>query len=285
MRTNKALFNKLIGVSLLAAASVLLATAAPGASADDFNLIDQKAQISLGTFLNNSKLKIRVDGEAGSIGTDIDWGNSFGDSEKSRFRLDGVWRFSPRHHMRFMYTDYNRAKTTTLQQDIEWGDDLILAGSSAKGTLAFSIIEAAYEYAFRTRDDLELCLTAGLHYTTFEAKLLADVQTPGGGVGGTLGGKASVDVPLPVFGGRAMWRLGRSFYLDAQAQWFALSIDEYDGSILNYRANIMWQPKKSIGIGIGYDSFKVDAKVKKTSFTGKMNWTYEGPQIFYNVAF
>jgi len=255
------------------------------AGADDFNLITAKANASLGTFLNSNELKIRVDGEAGDLGTVINWGDTFGGGEKSRFRLDGVWRFTPKHHARVMLTDYSLGRTATLDRDIGWGDDLILAGSSVTGKIGFSIAEVAYEYAIKHKENMELALTAGIHYTTFEAKLTADIQTPGGDLGGSLGGKASVDAPLPVFGARGMWRVGGDFYLDAMVQWFALSIDQYDGSLVNYRAALIWQPKQWVGIGVGYDYFNVDVDVKKSSFKGTMDWTYDGPQIFYNIGF
>jgi hypothetical protein len=259
---------------------------APAAWAEDFSLITEKGQASLGTFLNRSKLKIRVDGSGGEIGTKIDWDDTFGRGEQARFRLDGVWRFTDRHHLRLMLTDYSASRKESLDQDIQWGEDLILAGSSVKGSIGFTILEAAYEYAFRHDENLELALTAGLHYTTFEAKLVADIQAGGGGVSGQLGGKASVDAPLPVFGARGMWRLNdSSFYLDAQFQWFALSIDEYDGSLINYRASLIWQPKKLIGIGVGYDSFNVNVDVKRTLFKGTLDWTYQGPQVYFNIAF
>lgn len=269
----------------LALSGCVLATMASRAAAEDFNLITAKASASLGTFINDNSLKIRLDGEVGGQGTEVDWGDTFGGGDQSRFRLDGVWRFNDRHHARVMLTDYSLSRTATLEQDVEWGDDLILEGSSATGKIGFTVVEVAYEYAIKHKEKMELALTAGIHYTTFEAKLTADIQTPDGGVGGTLGGKASVDAPLPVFGARGMWRLGGDFYLDAMVQWFALSIDEYDGQIINYRAAAIWQPMQWVGIGIGYDSFNVDVDVKKSSFKGSLDWTYQGPQVFFNVGF
>ena len=87
----------------------------PAAQADDFNLIQQKGQVSLGTFTNNSELKIRVDGE-GEQGTVVDWGEPFGDKDVTRFRLDGLWRINPRHHVGFMYTDYSRNQSETVSE-------------------------------------------------------------------------------------------------------------------------------------------------------------------------
>jgi hypothetical protein len=254
------------------------------AVAEDFNLIEQTGHVSLGTFTNRSALKIRVDGES-QEGTKFNWGDTFGEGDVTRFRLDGVYRFNSRHHLRVMYTDYQRQSTRTLDQDVIWGDNLLLAGSSATGKSSFRIIEAAYEYAFMHSDRMELAGTVGVHFTTFSAKLTAELQTPDGTVTGTLGGKAPVKAPLPVLGLRGMWRLGNNFYLDAQAQYFALAIDDLNGHLVNYRAAVTWQPRKLVGIGVGYDSFNVNVDAKKPTFTGTMDWTYQGPQVFFNFAF
>jgi len=268
--------------SAIAVAS-LAATVLP-AKAEDVALADQKFQVSLGTFVNQSTLTIRADGELDE-GTTIDWADTFGDQEASRLRLDGYWRFKERHHLRVMYTDYGKSSTRTLETDINWNGELIPVNASATGTLSFEIIELAYEYDFARSPDRDLVLSAGIHYTTFGATLRATVETPAGGVSETVGSKASVDAPLPVFGARGMWRLGRNFYLDAQVQYFALAIDQYDGSLVNYRGALIWQPKKWIGIGAGYDSFNVDVKVDGDNLTGRLDWTYRGPQVFFNFAF
>jgi hypothetical protein len=263
----------------------LMCAGAPAAQADELNLIQQKGQMSLGTFFNSNNIKISVDGEAGEQGTTVNWGDSFGNAEETRFRLDGLWRFNDRHHLRMMYTDYSTGSESTATRDINWQGDVITVGATVKGEISFQIIEAAYEYAFKHSDKFELTGSAGLHYATFGATLKADVDAGGGGGTVTLGGKASVDLPLPVFGAHAMWRMGQNFYFDAQAQFFFLTIDEYGGDIINYRAALIWQPKKLLGVGVGYDSFQVKVDVNKPHFTGNMDWTYSGPQVFLNFAF
>ena len=270
---------------LASSAASLLWAAIPTVQAEEINLIQERGQVSLGTFLNNSDLKIRVDGET-TTGDNVDWDNTFGDKDVTRFRLDGLWRISDRHHMRFMYTDYSRTRTETIDQEINWQDDVFPVNAVVTGGTSFEIIEAAYEYAFMREENYELAGSAGLHYTTLSATLKADVAAPGGG-GGTveIGGPASVDMPLPVIGLHGMWRMGGNFYLDAHAQYFALSIDNIDGSIVNYRAAFIWQPKKYLGLGLGYDSFKIDVDVSKPRFTGSMDWTYAGPQAFINFSF
>ena len=270
-------------VLLRVCAMALVLGAGSAARADD-SLIDARGQVSLGSFLNNSELKIRVDGES-SEGTRVDWGNTFGDEDVTRFRLDGLWRVNDRHHVRVLFTDYSSSQTETIEQDIEWQGDTFPIGAEVHGKQSFTIIEAAYEYAFIRSDSYELAGSIGLHYTTFEATLRADVPAPGGGGTVSLGGPAKVDAPLPVVGAHGMWRMSGNFYFDAQAQFFKLSFDGYDGNIVNYRAAFTWQPKRSVGIGLGYDNFTIDMDVDKANFEGSMDWTYSGPQAFFNLSF
>ena len=264
--------------------AVLMWAGMTAAQAEDVNLITTRGYVSLGTFLNNSDFQIKLNGDTAE-GSDVNWKSEFGDKDVSRFRLDGLWRINERHHVRFMYTDYSRKATRTIDHDIEWQDDLIPVNAEVTAEQSFSIFEAAYEYAFMHSDKFELVGTAGLHYTTLKASLKATVDAGGGGGTVEVGGPASVDMPLPVIGARAMWRFGGNFYFDAQAQYFALAIDQVDGSIINYRAAFTWQPKKYIGVGIGYDSFNINVDVTKPRFSGSMDWTYSGPQAFFNVSF
>jgi len=265
-----------------ACGAALMWAGAPAAqAADEPNLIQERGQVSLGTFFNSNNIKISVDGEAGEQGTTVNWGDSFGNADETRFRLDGLWRFNDRHHLRMMYTDFSTGSERTATREINWQGDVIPVDATIKGEISFQIIEAAYEYAFMHSDKFELTGSAGLHYATFGATLTATVNTSTE----TLGGKASVDLPLPVFGAHAMWRMGQNFYLDAQAQFFFLTIDEYGGDIINYRAALIWQPKKLFGVGVGYDSFQIKVDVNKPNFTGNMDWTYSGPQAFLNFAF
>jgi opacity protein-like surface antigen len=255
------------------------------AQAEDFNLIQETGQVSLGVFTNDSEIKIRVDAE-GQEGTVIDWGRTVGDSgDVTRFRLDGLWRFNPRHHLRVMYTDYSSNESRTIEDDIVWQGETFPASATVRSELGFEVIEAAYEYGFIHSEKYELAASIGLHYTRFEASLRATVDLGGGGGAVEIGGPASVDAPLPVVGVRGMWRMGGDFYLDAQAQYFALSFDNLDGSIVNYRAAVIWQPRKYIGIGAGYDNFQIDVDVEKENLAGALDWTYSGPQVFFNVSF
>ena len=88
-----------------------------------------------------------------------------------------------------------------------------------------------------------------------------------------------------MIGLRGLWALPGAFWIDLSAQYFALEIDEYDGSLVNLRAIVLWQPSQWLGIGLGYDRFAVDLNMAKEQFDGSLDWTYQGPMLFYSVSF
>jgi hypothetical protein len=149
----------------------------------------------------------------------------------------------------------------------------------------FDIYELAYEYAFLKRDTYEIDGSIGLHYTSLSASLGAKAATSNGNLEADIKREGSVDAPLPVIGVRGLWELPHHFFIDAGAQFFALSIDEYDGNLQDYRVMVTYQPKKWLGIGIGYNQFNVDVDVDGNKFNGSLDWEYSGPMLSYSAVF
>ena len=243
------------------------------------NLLDDPFSISLGTFVLNNDMQIELDGSATGTGTQVDWQSEFGGGDVSRFRLEGAWRFAERHKVRAMWFDYSRSKTRTIDEEINWGDVTFPLSASVSSDVSFSILEIAYEYAFLRRENFELAGSFGVHQASFEAKLSSNVNNT------QIGDKAEFTAPLPVFGVRALWHAGGDFWIDAIAQYFSLSYEEYDGSILDTRLGVLWQPKRWLGLGVGYNRFKVNFAMDGKRFNGDLEWSYDGPQVFYNASF
>lgn len=272
-------------VALLAGALLLCPATAAAAGEDDGNLLAHRFQVGLGTFLNGSSLSIRLDGEAGEIGTPVNWGRTIGDKDVTRFRFDGLWRVTERHHLRLMYTDYSSSAERSVEDEIIWDGEVIPVGALARGTFGFEVFEVAYEYAFVRRPELEVAGSIGVHVTELEATLLARVQVGDDQATVERGGTADVDAPLPVFGLHGLWRLSDEFYADLLGQAFYLTSGDYEGRILNWRAMLLWQWHPRMGLGLGYDWFRVDVDGDEDGFRGTLDWTYKGPQVFFNVTF
>jgi hypothetical protein len=251
---------------------------APGVLGDTFN-------IALGTFIVNQDTTLRLDGDAGEQGRDIDWERNFGDGDVNRFRLDAYWRFAERHRLRALVFSASRNGSRTFDEDITWGGETFPASATVEGEVKFSVYELAYEYAFMRRESFELAASIGVHYTDYEATLGATVTGSGGAVDRRIERRGSIGAPLPVVGVRGTWLLSQTFSIDASGQFFSLSYGDIDGNVQDYRVLLNWQPSRWVGLGIGYDHFSFDVTVDSSNFRGKMDWAYHGPMIFYSVSF
>jgi hypothetical protein len=250
------------------------------------NLLNDSFYVALGTFILNSDTEVSLNGEA-QQGSIVDWERNFGDDDMTRVRLDGYWRFgdSQRHKIRGLWFSTSRDSSRTIERDIEWGDVTYPASISLKGESSFDIYELAYEYAFLRRDNYEVTGTAGLHYTEISLALSGAGEINGQPVQGGVKKEGSVGAPLPVIGLRGLWDLSHNFWIDASAQFFSMSFEEFDGNLQDYRLAVVWQPKKWVGVGLGYNRFKVDVDITKDRFDGNLNWSYDGPMIFYSASF
>jgi hypothetical protein len=259
--------------------------AAMPALAEDADPLENPFHLTLGTFIVDTDTDVRVDGKLGT-GTPIDFDRTFGDEgDQTRFRLDGSWRFAKRHKVRAMIFSTSRSDSREFDRDIEWDDEVFPVGARIKGEVDFDVYQVAYEYLFLRRETWELGASFGVHYTAFETSLSATVES--GGTSGSVSRKADADLnaPLPVIGLHGTWGLGHDLWLNATAQFFSLSIDEYSGGLQDYRIGLVWQPKSWVGVGIGYDRFTVDVDVDTSGFKGALDWTYQGPIIYYSVMF
>lgn len=265
-------------------AGVLLSSSA---LADDTpSLLTDSFQVALGTFILTTEPVIQLKGDT-SNGDKVDFDEALGGGDSQRIRLDSFWRFgdSQRHKVKAIAFDMSNDHSKTWDRDIEWGGDIYPVGAKIDAEFSFTVIEVAYEYAFLKRDNYELDGSIGLHYTELSAALRAKAESSAGQLEGDISNRASVAAPLPVIGLRGIWDLSHNFWLDATAQFFALSIDEYDGNLQDYRVLVTWQPKKWLGVGLGYNRFTLDVDVDKSNFNGSLDWTYSGPMIFYSASF
>ena len=259
----------------------------PAAFADEVpNLLTDSFQVALGTFIITSEPTIQLKGDTGS-GDKVDFDEALGGGDAQRIRLDSFWRFgdSRRHKLKAIAFEMSRDNSTTFDSDVEWGGDVYPVNAKVDAEFSFTVFEVAYEYAFLKRDNYELDGSFGLHYMDISSSLKAKAATSGGTLTEDISNSASVAAPLPVIGLRGMWDLSHNFWLDATAQFFALSIDQYDGNLQDYRVLVTWQPKKWLGIGLGYNRFSVDVDVDASNFNGSLDWTYSGPMLFYSASF
>lgn len=262
-------------------ASVLVGSAA---IAEDVGPLQQRAQVSVGSFFLDTDTTMRVDGETGR-GTNVNFGEDLGFGDQDRFRVDGFWRFAKRHKVRFMYFRNDLTAGRTIAETIRFRDVAYPVNASIAAEFDTEIVEAAYEYAFVRRDGFELMGTAGLHLIRFSVALTGEGMGPGASGSLRVRSEARGDGPLPVLGLRTLWHLGGNWYLDAHAQFLALSIENYEGHVSDYKMSLLWQPLRHIGAGVAYNDFRTRLDVDASRFDGQLRFEYSGPLAFVTFGF
>ncbi len=300
-RCRLARFDPLLAASLLA---VLVSSSihAQTASATDTNathedtpsesLLNDRFVVTVGGFVVSSSINGSLSGSANTSGQKIDFSKQFGtDADQTRWRADALWRITPRQQVRFSYFSDDVAHTRTINQDLAWGDYTFLRGQlSAESN--FKVYELDYQFAFLRRTDYEIVAVAGLHMDDLTLKLSGNasltVDTPTGPVEqpATFTSKSnSLSTPLPVLGLRANWAVSPHIYLDAAGELFAISYQGTSGNWSELSAGAAWMFSDHFGIGLSYDRFQTHADLSKLSFSGRLNFGYQGLLLYVRGGF
>ena len=219
----------------------------------------------------------------GLQGTTIDLERDLGFGDKNSFRLDGFWRFAPRHKVRLLYFSNDRSTSQILEFDIDFDGETFPVDATVSSDLKTVIAALAYEYAFWRRDSYEISGPIGAHYA--ELKSSIDLEDDGSGGTAEVRGEGRLKAPLPVVGLHGIWELPYNLNLDLLAQYFYVSINDVDGSITDFRAALNWQPRKWLGFGLAYNQFTTRVDLEKSAFTGELDWRFKGPQAFWSITF
>jgi len=272
---------------------LLLATATAQADSPAEDLLKDRFNVDLGTFVVGSDLNGSLRGSANTNNQNIDFNKQFGtNADQTRWRADVLWRITQRQHLRFMYFSNDIKRTRTIDQDLAWGDYTFVAGGQVTAEQKFSVYELSYEFAFLRADNYEVVASGGIHYddltVTLSGNATLTVDTPTGPVQQptTFTTKqSSVPVPLPVLGVRGDWAVSDHVYLDGSVQVFKLSYQGIDGNWSDLRAGAAWMFNHHFGLGIGYDRFATHIDLNKGSFNGRLNVGYQGGLIYVKGGF
>jgi hypothetical protein len=278
-------------VLFVAASIVVSARAQAGSPTED--LLNDRFVIAVGGFVVSSTINGSLSGSANTSDQNIDFAKQFGtDADQTRWRGEVLWRITPTQHVLFSYFNNDVRRTRTIDQDLAWGDYTFIAGGQVTAEAKFRVYELDYEFAFLRRRNYEVVFIAGIHLDDLTLKLSGNasltVDTPTGPVEQTATFTTrsnSVPAPLPVLGFRGAWAVSPHVYLEALGEVFSISYQGINGNWSDLRAGATWMFSEHFGVGLGYDRFATHADVGKGSFTGRLNFGYQGLLIYLRGGF
>jgi hypothetical protein len=273
------------GLLALSATGTTLAQSIDPAQA----LLNSSFAFNLGGFIYNTDISASLNGRSVN-NPNVNFDETFGkDSDSQRIRLDGLWRITPAHHLRFEYFDNKTTRNRVLDKSIAWGDNTYNAGVDVQAVNQTKIAKFSYEYAFMHTPTYEVAGSVGVHYTDISLQLsgLATVTDANGNVSqGTFATKTgSAPLPLPLIGIRGAWAVSPKWLIGAHAQALKVKIEGYDGNWSDLGVSATWMYDRNFGLGLGYNRFGSSVTSTKEKFNGDIHMNYSGLQIFATGAF
>lgn len=139
-------------------------------------------------------------------------------------------------------------------------------------------------YAFIQNDRAELGAALGLHATSFETRLSGSAQI-GGGALHAEDRRTEFTAPLPTIGVFGTYEITPRIILTGRADYLSLTIDDYDGSIVNAQAAVAYKVNDMIEVGAAWRYVDYELDVAKDNYTAGVEYDFSGPSLFVRFGF
>lgn len=242
--------------------------------------INPRVYLTAGYYFPSINTSLRVDGRLG-IGTEIGLEDLGLEEDKSVFKLDGVVRISPKSQLAVTYTNIKRDASAILEKDITIGDTIFYTGSGLGIKFDVDYYALTWRYSFFNEKNWNAGLSLGARAvaisTGFEARLNNNYYAE----------STSVTAPAILFGVHGSAYLTPKLLARYSLEYFYLSVNGIDISVIESNASIHYFFLKKFGLGLAYstnDYLVRDVPIGE-DFSGKIDFNFGGFNLFLTARF
>ena len=277
MRNTRRFQAAIVATLTLGAACGLVSAEA----AEESRLLSDRGGFQVGGFLVDFSTDIQA-GRNG-LGTDLNLEDDLRlESDQKTFRVEGFYRFSPKHTLEAGYFSINRNGSAVLDGQIEF-DDVLYGPGRVDTEFDVNLFRVAYRHSFVNNGKTEAGFTAGLSaydfYTALEGVVLV------GGVEESASADVGVLAPVPTVGMFVHHAFLPNLIFRLNANFFRLSsIADYSGRLVDTGVTLDWFFVRNVGIGGGINNTDLNFK-KETGDTFSVNYRQSGFLGYFVFAF
>jgi hypothetical protein len=231
---------------------------------------DRQVSISAGSTLGRDKEWVDYQGELNHETSDETFSMNFG------------WRFGERWQLSTQYFDSSGSKQAVLDEDVEFNDIIFKEGSSVTTGSHFSLVRMFFARDFAAADNQEFGVGAGIHFLELGASIQGEIITVAG-ENRFRRESVRVTAPLPNIGVWYTYSLSPKWAVKGRLDWISANIEPYDGRLINASLGANFQMLKNVGIGLSYNYFELDVKIRDTNWKGRAETKYEGFFAFLSI--
>lgn len=232
--------------------------------------------LEIGAYFPKVETTARLDSAFGP-GTSVSFEDDLGlDDRKVQAAILGKLRLGQRWRIEGEYFALNRSGTRVINKTINWGGNTYPIGIVVNSEFDSDIYRLSGGYSFIKDTQAELGVSLGLHVTDFNASLAsANVARRTG----------DALAPLPTIGLYGSYAFTPRWLLSGRVDFFSLSYNDYDGSLVNAIAAVDYRFTRNFGVGLGYRYVDYDLDVTKSSFSGGVQYQFSGPVLYLVGSF
>ncbi len=234
--------------------------------------------LRVAAFFTDISSKVRRDTADGIPGTEVDLEDILGNSATgTAIEVDALWRTGVHHQFELGYFDLVRDASTTLENDLQFGDQFYPAGTVVDSQVDYSSLRFGYTFFLMRDAQKELGFMVGLHLS----ELAVNVRTSTG----DQVERIRSNTPLPVIGLNGALFLGERTTLRARIHVFRTDFDQHEGS-LNYAAlDLERRFGTRTRVGIGYNLYATRLNSRNESLNGSLDIRHHGPVVYVTMGF
>jgi hypothetical protein len=269
---------------LVALTSLTLSLASIGSAAavvEESLLPQERYTIRLGAFfVQDIDTTMRVDGKltASPHGTEINLGDRLNvDNSVQVFRGDFSAYLAKRHRLDFTWFNMRLSGRATLGEKIDWGDTEFPQGITVESHIKDNIFRLSYTYFILQQSNMQLGLSLGAHIMKIDSGINA--------VNSSLAANEGFTAPLPVLGLVFDYAFSPTWLLRTHADYFGLSYDKYDGSLIDIAGAIEWRFNSWGSVGAGIEYFNINVSRDGAATNVDLDHKWLGYQAYVSFHF
>ncbi len=221
--------------------------------------------LKLGTiFFSSMDTSFLADANRGSLSTTIDFDRDLDMQDSAgSFLLEGIYRPDRHQRIDFSYYEIDRSGQRRIDREITFDDETFTIDSVINSDYDYKTLILTYSHLFRTNDEFDLGVTAGLHITEAELGLQTDL--------GHISERVKQTAPLPVVGMLLRYDYTDDWTLNFLTRIFVLNYDNYRGSLHDSKLTVEYHAQRNISFEFGINARGSEIEVKEPELLKKLD--------------
>lgn len=265
---------------LLASCALTGALVAHGAGAQEglVSPFEDHLRLSAGLLSAGTQTQIRLDADDGTLGTEVSAEDDLGLRDRSDMGdVELELRVRERHRVRFNYFRLNRRATTTIDRQIQFGNDVFEPGDVAESRIDWREFSVTYGYTFLRRTRYEIYGSFGLR--------IAEVGAAGEVDADDLREEENQTFPIPAVGAGTLVRITDRFHAEARVDYLSVNFDDLDATLIDLRGAVLYRFNRNLALGAAYVFTEREGNSEDVGDSGHLELRNDGPELFLRITF